>query len=127
LPYVARPTSLVVSPGDVISADIRQTSVGYWNFTLLDVTTGYYVTYTSSVAYSGLQDSADWIEEDPSTSTMTLYPYNDFGTVNFSAVSMNGSVPALLDQDNGVEMVQGGEVLALPSAFISDGFSVTYQ
>jgi hypothetical protein len=127
LPYAAQATSLVISPGNVMSADIHQTSAGHWNFTLLDVSTGDYVSYGSPIAYSGPQDSADWIEEDPSTLSMTLYPYNDFVSVTFSAVTVNGSAPSLLIHNNGIEMVHNNSVVALPSAFASDSFSVSYE
>lgn len=127
LPSAAQATSLSISPGDVMSADIHQTSAGHWNFTLLDVSTGQYSSFASGIAYNGPEDSADWIEEDPSTLSMTLYPYNDFVSVTFSAVKVNGSAPSLLLVNNGIEMVHNNSVVALPSSFAGDGFSVSYE
>jgi hypothetical protein len=129
LPDAAQTVPLTISPGDEMSADVRQTSQGYWNFTLLDDTTGNHVSFINPIAYSGPENSAEWIEEDPSSIGGSLLPYNDFGTVNFSGLEVNSAAPNLTAEANGIEMVQGGRVVALPSAFASgsDGFSVTYQ
>ena len=117
-----------VATGDTIIAHIWQVSSGEWQFTLDDVTAGWQETLLQPTAYSGPGTSAEWINEDPTdASTNTLFPFADFGTVTFSNISFDGSLPNLSLSTNGIEMVQNGSVLALPSAPSSGGFSVAYE
>jgi len=133
LPNSASIFTFPVSPGDTITAHIWQASLGEWAFTVIDSTSNY-EGYSGTggviqpIAYSGPETSAEWIEEDPTNgSTGSLFPFADFQTVNFSGVGADLTVPTIDFATNGLEMVQNGSVLALPSAFSNDGFSVTYQ
>lgn len=117
-----------VATGDVISAHVWQVSPGYWQFTIDDVTQNWQESYSQPVAYSGPESSADWIVEDPTDGTSnSLLPFADFGIVNFSNLSVNSVEPSLSLESDGIEMAQGGSVLAIPAATTGDGFSVSYE
>lgn len=128
LPAAAQPI-FVVFAGDTITAQVSQLSPGTWQYELTDVTTGQ--SASQAFAYSGPGASAEWIEEDPATSgqfgALQLAPYADYGSVRFTGVTANGMAPALDLAGDGVELVQGGVVLSVPSAPIGDGFTVSYQ
>jgi len=127
LPAAAYNFSFPVSAGDTISAHIWQVSSGEWNFTVTDETSGYEGYSSSAISYSGPENSAEWINEDPyDPTTSAYYPFADFGSVTFSAISTDLAAPALSLQSDGVEMVQSGHVLAEPSAPSGSGFTVTY-
>ena len=127
LPYAAQ-NFRSVATGDTIAAHIWQVSSGEWQFTLNDETAGWQDTLTEPAAYNGAETSAEWINEDPTNGTTgTLFPLAAFGTVVFFSVMRDGSVPNLSLSSNGIEMVQNGSVVALPSAPGGDGFDVTYE
>jgi len=132
LPYTVSPFSFPVNPGDTITAHIWQVTPGNWEFTITDSTTGYEGYSGSSgvlvpIAYSGPGDSAEWIEEDPlDGTTNTLFPFADFQTITFSSISADLSTPSLSLGSNGIELIQNGAVLAVPSAPSGGGFTVTY-
>lgn len=105
----------------------QQISVGEWNFTVTDSTSGYYGYSTTNIAYGGAEESAEWIEEDPLNGTSnTLFPFADFQSLAFSAISADLSAPMLTLDTNGIEIVQNSTVLAVPSAPSGGSFTVTY-
>jgi hypothetical protein len=124
--YPSPPVALeiVVHPGDVINGDLEQVAPGYWNYTLTDLTSGQVATSPSPIAYQGPGSSAEWIEEDPGDQTL---PLTDFGSIVFSNVNVNGAAPSLDPSDNGLNMIQKGQLEASPSQFGTDAFSVSYQ
>lgn len=115
---------ITVHSGDSIRGDLHQISPGYWSFTLTDETSGQVATSPTPIAYQGPGTSAEWIEEDPGDQSL---PLTDFGTVVFSNVTVNGAAPTLDAADNGLDMVQKGQLVAQPSQFGNDAFSVAYQ
>jgi hypothetical protein len=124
--YPSPPVSLAISvhAGDAMSAELRQVSAGSWSYALTDLTSGQVVTSSSPIAYQGPGTSAEWIEEDPGDQSL---PLTDFGTIEFSNVTVNGVVPNLDPANNGLSMVQKGQLEAQPSQFGNDAFSVAYQ
>jgi hypothetical protein len=90
---------------------------------LRNVTTGQVVTSPTPIAYSGADDSAEWIEENPGSGLS----YPAVGTITFTSVGLNGSPPNLDRIDNGLDMVQNGRILAATSEFRNDSFTVTSQ
>ena len=78
-----------VSPGDVMQAVIAEVTSGIWGIGIRDVTEGW--QYATDQQYSGPSDSAEWIEEDPSsTPTINgLATLADFGSATFSEMSAN--------------------------------------
>lgn len=118
-----------VQPGDAITASVSEVSPGTWRYAVTDKTTGQ--TATAQMSYDGPGASADYIEEDPSIESsfgsLSLAPLADFGTVSFSGLTLNGSLPPLSFSTDSIEIVQSGSVLASPSAPTSGGgFTVTY-
>ncbi len=57
--------SLTIKPGDLMSAQIQHTSGASWTIKLKDVTSGQ--SFTTTKSYSGPADTAEWIQEAPST------------------------------------------------------------
>jgi hypothetical protein len=113
----------VVSPGDVMSASIVQNGPTTWTISMTDVTSG--DTAQQQVSYSTPGDSAEWIEEAPtSTATNQVQTLADFGTARFTdiATTATGSVTG-----NAVEMVDDlNNVIAYPTNAGPSGFSVVY-
>lgn len=88
LPGSARTiTALKVAPGDTISASLAETAPGAWKISIADTTTGQ--AYTTMRSYFSSQSTAEWIEEEPSSSLNgPLIPLDTFTPVSFT----NGSV-----------------------------------
>ena len=74
-------SSVSVSPGDVISAEVKYAS-GKFTLHLTDVTTG--ASFSKSSKVSAARTSAEWIAEAPSSSGGIL-PLANFGTVRFGS------------------------------------------
>ena len=90
--------AFTVSPGDVIRATATQGD-GTATISVVDETTGQSVS-SSFPERTSLQ-GAEWVEEDltngaslSSPSGPTLFPLSDFGSVVFSAMSLDGGLPA---------------------------------
>jgi hypothetical protein len=137
-----------VSPGNTIIAIVGDGG-GPYGTLLEDVTTGltgfFFVgqgwgiaeTATNAVistqgnatgtSYSGAY-SAEWIVEDPTNaSSGSLFPLDDFGTINLSDVRVSLPSGWSLPNSDGTEIVQNGVTLSVPSG-VNDvgGFSVNY-
>jgi hypothetical protein len=91
---------------------------------LTNVTTGQTTTSPNPIAYQGPGSSAEWIEEDPGNEAL---PLTDFGSIVFSNLTVNGSAPSMDPVDNGLNMVQKGQLEGQISQFGNDDFSVGYQ
>ena len=72
-----------VSPGDVMQAVIAEVGPGTWGIGIQDMTKGW--QYATDQQYNGPGDSAEWIEEDPSStpSVSGLNTLADFGSATF--------------------------------------------
>jgi hypothetical protein len=144
-------TGFPVAAGDVISASVVEipsncgSSCITWETSLDDLTTGLSGVMitgdgwgvssgessgsfanqgsTAALSYAGA-DSAEWIVEDSSTPG-GLESFVDFGSVAFTNVLADLGPPDLAAAD-GVEMVQNGTALAVPSLPGGSGFSVAY-
>lgn len=120
-------TSLSVTPGDVVTASLNETTSGHWQVSIADTTTGQ--SYTTTLAYTSSHSSAEWIEEDPSTIFSHLIPFDNFGTVSFTgaAATTGGSSVTLTSGDvQPITMVTtGSKPVATPSALGGDGESFT--
>lgn len=125
------PATITVSAGDSISASITEVSNSTWVINIEDNTNGQ--SYSNTVSYSSTNSSAEWIEEDPSYASGGLVPFDNFGTVPFSAasVTINGVAESLAASNaSSVTMVDSSNhPIAIPSAIGSSGasFSVTRQ
>lgn len=135
-----RISGLSVSPGDVISAEVKYTG-GKFTASIHDVTTGQ--AFSKSVKVSAHRTSAEWIAEAPSSSGGVL-PLADFGTVNFgldatgvastcyaTVSGVTGPIGSFTSSSvHSITMVNsaGTQTKASPSALSSDqtSFSVSW-
>jgi hypothetical protein len=82
-------------------ADCNQ-PVQTWKLKMKNKTQGW--TWSIKIAYGGSLQSAEWIEEAP-TSSGGILPLSDFGTAQFSAKNgANGLTPSLTYYDNGIQL-----------------------
>lgn len=120
--------SFVVSPGDIVSASITQTSGGVWSIVITNQTTTQ--TYSTSVNYTSSLTSAEWIQEDPGDANGNLLPLDDFGTIYFTGASatQNGTaMSASAANASPVTMMDPSTHIAraIPSALSGSSFNVT--
>jgi len=130
LPYNASYiTSLNVSPGDAMTASIKEISTNVWTITITDTTTGQ--SYSTNVNYSSSHSTADWIEEAPSTTGGRVMPLANFGSVSFTNASatLNGVATGMSTMGlSSITMTDSrGNIIATPSGVSNNSFSVTYQ
>jgi Peptidase A4 family len=115
-----------VDPGDAMSASVTTMGNGTFTLTLTDQTQGWnqVTTQTSATAQLG---SAEVIAEAPSGATVE--PLSNFGTVNFSAATVNGAPIGNNADLNELTMVSAGNVTeATPSALTGgNAFSITWD
>lgn len=117
-------TSMTVMPGDHMTAAIKNDGNGNWTITLDDVTRS--ETFTTTQAYTGPAESAEWIQEAP-TIGGHVATLADYGQTTFDPGTVNGASPGLVIGDGGV-MIQRRKQVSTPSAPDSDadGFNVAY-
>lgn len=137
-----------VIPGDVMIAKVEINTDGEWTTVLENLTTGLQGVFAigngwdvatianntlvgpiqgtaAGTSYSG-GDSAEWVTEDTGVAySSSTYPFANFGTVTFSDLITDLSSWTLPSTD-AVEIVQGGETLAVPGPTVNDGFTITY-
>jgi hypothetical protein len=113
-----------VRPGDAMSASIADDGNGEWTITLSDRTAGW--TFTTTQAYSGPAQSAEWIEEAP-TIGGHIAKLANYGLATFDPGTVNGVDPGLTASDGGI-MIQGRSQVSTPSLpdADTDGFNVEY-
>lgn len=105
--------SMVVSPGNQMTASIGEASPGEWTITLDDDTTG--AVWSDTLPYTGPGDSAEWVEEAPTVDNVQS-DLADFGTVDFTNATVDGSNPDLVSSE-AIDLVNSdGLVIAEPSA-----------
>ena len=122
-----------VYPGDTINAEVASLGNGSFRLTITDVTHPLNFTTTQTSTAAALQ-SAEWIEEAPS-SYYGVLPLANFGTVSFTGAqaTVNGHTGTISDgawANDPITMVtSGGTVKALPSSLTSGGsaFTVTWK
>jgi hypothetical protein len=128
LPGPSIQTSLVVNPGDEITASLACngdcTGSQTWTLAMTDETTSQ--SWSQDVDYNSSNLSAEWIEEAPSKGRK-IVPLADYGTTTFGLSMTNGESADLTDADSIVMHNPHGEssnVSPLNSTF--DGFSACY-
>ncbi len=112
-----------VTAGDVIDAEVSQTTSGSWVATVTDLTSGQSATASEPAVFAG--SSAEWIAEDSGVAgSSSLAPLADFSPVTFSDLS---TAPAsTLSYADAIEMQRAnGSVEALPSPPQGASFTVT--
>jgi hypothetical protein len=118
--------SNTVKAGDHMSASVTTNGSGSFTLTISDSTQGWSRTTTARLKSAKLA-SAEVIAEAPSSSGGVL-PLANFGTVGFSAATVNGSVltsstPGL----DAITMKSGTTVKAQPSSMSNGSFSVAWK
>ena len=118
--------SLAIRAGDSISASVTTDGAGRFTLTLTNTTTGQTSSTTQRLPRAKLA-SAEAIAEAPSGSGGVL-PLTNFGTVGFSAVTVDGQAIGALNPDR-IDMASGGVTKATTSSLGGGGtsFSVTWQ
>ena len=114
-----------VRPGDAMTASVTTSGTGTFTLTLTDQTQGWnqVTTQTSATAQLG---SAEVIAEAPSTNT--VLPLSDFGTVNFTAATVNGAPIGNANLSSLTMVSADGVTEATPSALTGgNAFSVTWH
>lgn len=122
-------TSLIVTPGDHISAVITETSTNVWALTITNVTRNQ--TYTTSLSYTSVHSSAEWIEEDPSYANGTQTILDNFGIASFTngLTTVGGSSLSIAAANaSSITMVtSAGKTVAVPNSVVDGNFNVVYQ
>jgi hypothetical protein len=126
-PRLPKRIGMKILPGDSMSADIMEVAPNRWTYTLKDVTTGQVASSPTPIAFSGANNSVEWIEEDPGkiSSGGASEPYATIGPVSFSGIEVNGQPPSLVRRNNGIDMFDNGILRETPSEFENDSFTVT--
>ncbi len=120
-------STITVSPGNKMQANIVKDSTTDWTITITDVTTG--KSFSTTQVYTGPGASAEWIVERPEVGgrLATLAHYKS--PVTFDKGLSNNANPALTASDGG-EMLNnsGTKVISIPSKPDSDtdGFNCSY-
>jgi Peptidase A4 family len=114
-----------VKPGDAMSASVVFSGTDTYTLTLKDSTQGW--TETKAINESGFdRSSAEVITEAPSSSSGVL-PLADFGTVNYTAASANGTSMGSQSPTEIVMINNSGEDKDSTSSMSSSGaFSNTW-
>ncbi|HEX5196243.1 MAG TPA: G1 family glutamic endopeptidase [Gaiellales bacterium] len=116
--------SLTINPGDTLSAKVTTNANGNFTLSIKDTTTGGSFTTTQRLRRAKL-GSAEVIAEAPSSGG--VLPLANFGTVGFSAATVNGQQIGSFNPDR-IDMVSGTTTKATTSA-LSGGtaFSVKWN
>lgn len=125
-PRFPKNLSLAIHPGDTIHASVTTSGNGTFTLTISDRTTGGSFT-TNQRLKSARLSSAEVIAEAPSSSGGVL-PLTNFGTVGFSAATVNGQAIGNFNPDRITMVAPDGTVKASPSS-LSGGtaFSVAWK
>ena len=127
LPSVATDIpSLTIKQGDSMSASVSEGATNQWTITITDNTSGQ--SFHINVSYVSAHSSAEWIQEDPSTSRNRLIPLDNFGVASFrsSQTTMNGSLVNLVGaQAQKITLVTGAGTPLATTSGISGGTSFT--
>ncbi len=122
--YELLPAGIVVlsepiNPGNVMEAEIAETSTDRWRIAIEDVTRGWLVTGT--VTYTaGSAASAEWITERPVADTM-LVPLADFSAVTFQDLAVSGSNLTNAYTTASYMVNTTGKIIAYPGPFLTGG------
>lgn len=127
LPQPSHAVSLAVSPGDAVTVSIGEQQPDTWVIAFTNHTTG--ETYQQTQTYASSHSSADWVEEAPSSSRMSLLPLGNFGSLPFTeawTIKDDETVNISEARARPITMVdETGRSLAVPSGIGDDDASFT--
>jgi len=115
-----------VNPGDQVSVDIHQLTAGHWQVDMADA--GHW-TYSTQLAYTSTNSSAEWILEAPSLAgVQTVLPFmNDtpFGPGNTFSVNGGGAQPIAAGNPDTIQLVGVGPVAEGQPSALTNGDTFT--
>jgi hypothetical protein len=119
--------SLKITPGDKITAFVKNTSGNAWTISISDVTTG--KSFSINKNYSGAGKSAEWIQEAPTGGSGVL-PLAHYSETEFSGLQIAHSFASptnatLAFPSKAIAMVQNKQV-STPSKPTANSFNVAY-
>ena len=126
-------TSMHISPGDTMTAEVRWVSGNTFFLTMTDVTTGFTFSTTRTLTTTAARSSAEWIHEAPSSNSGVLPLAQTtrcvFSSCNATVNGSSGAISSPLWQNAAMWIVSGSNsslVLADTSALngAGTGFSV---
>ena len=118
--------SNTVRPGDKMTASVTTNGSGSFTLKISDATQGWSRTVTARLKSAKLA-SAEVIAEAPSSSSGVL-PLANFGTVNFTGASANGTLlTSTTPNIDPITMATGSTVKAQPGSISSGAFSVAWK
>jgi hypothetical protein len=125
-PKFPKNLTLAIHPGDTIHASVTTSGNGSFTLTITDRTTGGSFTTTQKLRSAKLS-SAEVIAEAPSSSGGVL-PLANFGTVGFSAATVNGQAIGNFKPDRITMVAPDGTVKASPGSLSGgNAFSVAWK
>jgi hypothetical protein len=109
--YPSAPVTLGnVSPGDLMNASITKNSTNVWTVSLQDLSTSTTFSIPANLPYGGPGDSAEWIEELPTSVGSAQPTLPNFGSATFSDMTFSPVGTVNLAQ---IDMVdESGNVIA---------------
>ena len=118
--------SNTVRPGDKMTASVTTNGSGSFTLKVSDATQAWSRTVTARLKSAKLA-SAEVIAEAPSSSSGVL-PLANFGTVNFTGASANGTLlTSTTPHIDPITMATGSTVKAQPGSISSGAFSVAWK
>ena len=126
--FVEQPIAKPVSPSDPMTATISR-SGNSWTITLADRSTSHPWSFTKGpIVYTGPGASAEWVMEAPTVGGR-IAPLAHYSTFAFDSGTVNGVAPGLTANEGG-EMIQGSQVVSIPSGpdkdVVPDGFAIAH-
>jgi Peptidase A4 family len=117
-----------VHVGDTLTAEVHYNGSNSYTLSMTNSTRGWTFS-TNQTSSSGKRGSAEWIAEAPSTSSGSLLPLANFGTVQFSNCTANNSAISANPNPDAITMGSGGTTKATTSGLngAGSGFSVTWK
>ena len=117
--------NMTIHPGDHMTASITDNGNGTWTISLRDVTTAQ--SFTTTQAYTGPGQSAEWIMEAPTLGNK-VSQLADYGLATITPDTVNGVSPNFALSDAGVMFQKHTGQVSTPSVpnAVNDGFDTAY-
>ncbi|WP_030902354.1 G1 family glutamic endopeptidase [Streptomyces sp. NRRL F-5126] len=126
LPAAESAYSVTVKPGDHLKATVTNDGNGQYTMTLADSTEGWTKT-THHAGSQGVNGSSAEVIAEATQVNGQIAALSNFGTVNFSGSTANGSTLPGSSDEIVMENFDTGSVKAQPSALSAGAFSDTWR
>lgn len=118
-----------VSPGDQMSAEVKQNSGTSWTITINDITQSWTWSNNETYPATAPQSTAEWIVERPTVGG-TRSTLNNYGSDTFTNATLDGANPSLNYYNDGTLMFNDAstQVISSPTTpnGTTDGFTTYY-